>query len=196
MKPIIIVTHAAFDEARQASIARLLEGLTPCPYPIHIERDETRQGSIKTWLKACIHALNTDATHIIRLPDDCTVIPEFNNVLPTLCDDRIVDMFPNHPKAPQWLAEGKRGYWTQDGCVGFTVFPRAELVAHLDWRSRAIVRDVGDDEGVNLWCIRTGRSVYKPLPGLVDHDVSVPSLDGHDHHAMRRPAGHPANRRR
>jgi len=73
-------------------------------------------------------------------------------------------------------------YSTPDGFLGFGgVFPRAELEAHLRWRDeRPELGDYTNDGGVNLWAADTGRLIYKTAWTLVRHDLTVPSLDGHD----------------
>lgn len=76
-------------------------------------------------------------------------------------------------------------YATPDGsCLFGGVFPMALLREHLAWRESYLQEKANqitaNDEGVNLWAISQGRLIYKPLPSPCQHDMTLPSLCGHD----------------
>jgi hypothetical protein len=191
----LVITHAAFDPARVKTLNRLLEQLGPTPpgWRVHVAEDHTRQGSLRTWLDGMHIAMAQEfyaqaskaatCSHIVRLPDDAIVSPGWFACVEDLIRQHptaLIDMYPNTPKPPPGDF-----YVTQDGCVGFTIMPTDEVREHLMWRMHCSPH-VKDDEGLNLWAMSTGRVWWKCA--LVDHDEGVPSLDGNDAHAFRRPA--------
>ena len=191
MKPIIAITHASFDERRVQSLNRLVAQLrSEAPQiPFHITEDSKARGSLWCWTHAMLAALGDPygASHIVWLPDDAILCRDFGRILCAAIEARPDDVFDcmvNHPvlrthrPTTPW-------YSTPDGYVGFGgVMPRELLLAHVHWRDEhpelATYPGYPNDAGVNLWAAMTGRLIYKTAWSLVTHDLSVPSLDGHD----------------
>lgn len=188
MRPIIVITHAAFDEKRRQSLQHLTSQLRIEAPDIEfvIAEDHEKRGSLWCWRRAMRMGLHLGATHIVQLPDDAEVCRDFGAVLTALIKARPSDVFDcivNHPLGSEvttcW-------YSTTDGYMGHGgVFPRELLVEHLAWREREqIPEEYPNDAGVNLWAMDTARLIYKPSFSLVRHRIDLPSLDGHDNQPL------------
>lgn len=198
IRPVIAITHAAFDEARRASYERLKVQLHDCAPDIEFigQIDTTRLGSLECWRLAMRSALDLhpDATHIVWLPDDAILSKGFGKALRRMIAARPEDVFDcaaNHAAADK-LVSGwyttPEGFHGNGGC-----FPRALLEEHLAWRDAGPGWNpaghpayLANDRGVNVWAMATGRLIHKPVVSIVDHDDSIPSLDGNDAHEWRR----------
>jgi hypothetical protein len=189
IRPAIVITHAAFDDDRHQALNRLTSQLrVEAPkLPVLIAQDTERKGSLWCWREAMLLGLATEATHIVWLPDDAVVCKDFGEIL-TACiearPDDVFDCYVNHEGAREL---GTLWYSTPDGYVGMGgVMPRALLVEHLAWRARVKLPDTySNDGGVNLWAMATRRPVFKTAWTLVQHDDTLPSLDGNGGHAFR-----------
>lgn len=186
IRPIIVITHAAFDETRRRSLERLLSQLRVESPRIRVvvQEDRERRGSLWCWRQAMESALMSDATHVVWLPDDAIVCSDFGDILEAAIGarpDDVFDCFANHPMLRAGRVE-TCWYSTPDGYTGMAgVMPRALLEDHLRWRDdRPELGDYPNDAGVNLWAICTGRRIYKTAWSLVRHDAFMRSLDGHD----------------
>jgi hypothetical protein len=193
--PIIVITHAAFDENRRHTIARLTEQLQAEGLPFCVSHDNDRNGSLWCWKRAMRIGRDSDATHIVWLPDDAILAKGFGIALRKAIEaqpDQVFDCVVNREIEP-FPTEG--WYTTHDGYVGGAgVMPRALLEEHLAWREEHIgwarmgePGYMGNDYGVNVWAMATGRLIWKTAVSLIDHDTSIPSLDGNDDHDNRRP---------
>lgn len=191
INPVIVITHAAFDEDRRKACDRLVEQLrTEADCPFTVVCDYERKGSLWCWFQAMERGLAyDDATHIVWLPDDAILSKGFGKALRAAIEAKpnaVFDCVVNHSAA----TEPNPGGWysTQDGyCGGAGVMPRELLVEHIQWRANHLHRDVANDLGVNMWAMYTRRLIWKTGVSLIDHDTSIPSLDGNDHHECRRP---------
>ncbi len=190
IKPVIAITHAAFDPARREALERLRAQLAEeWPHPYCVQSDDDRNGSLWCWQEAMLIALRRfpDATHVVWLPDDAILSKGFGVALPAAIAARPDDVFDCYLNF-QVHGEAAPGSWfsTHDGYVGVGgVMPRALLEDHLRWREKNLHTTVANDLGVNMWAMATGRLTYKPCVSLVNHDASLPSLDGNDHHDAR-----------
>lgn len=192
MKPIIAVTHAAFDERRRQSLNRILSQLRfEAPgIQVVVQSDFDKRGSLWCWTKAMESALMSDATHVTWLPDDGLVCRDFGAILKACIaarPDDIFDCFVNHPV----LRAGRIDscwYSTSDGYVGIGgTMPRKLLEELLRFREAHPELDgptkpprYSPDAGTNLWAALTGRRVYKTAWSLVTHDESLESHCGHE----------------
>lgn len=190
MNPVIAITHAAFDERRQRLLERLVSQLRVEAPDIDFEitPDADRNGSLWCWRVAMLGVLCRQPSHIIWLPDDAIVCRDFGRLIRACIEARpydVFDCFVNHSDAEalptQWYTTPDGGYVGMGG-----VMPRSLLEEHLAWRDRVELRDTySNDGGVNLWAMATGRRIYKTSRTLVQHDVTVPSIDGNDDHGFR-----------
>jgi hypothetical protein len=190
MNPVIVITHASFDAGRRAALERLIEQLRQDgAMPWHIICDSERKGSLWCWERAMARGLETDATHIVWLPDDAILSKGFGACLLKAIEAKPNDVFDccvNHTQAKEPNPGG--WYSTLEGyCGGGGVMPREILQEHLQWRDTHLHRDVANDLGVNMWAMATRRLIWKTGISLIDHDTTIPSLDGNDDHECRRP---------
>ncbi len=93
----------------------------------------------------------------------------------------IIAIFANHACAGQAKAAGYRWYTTPDGLAGVgSILPREALQGLMAWRDEALSNEakerIPDDTQIDLFAMATGRLIHTPLPSLVDHDDSLPSL--------------------
>ena len=199
MKPLIFVSAA---RGREESLKRLLDQLGT-RWPIHLHTDMELKGSLKPWLRGMSAAASAaqedyNITHVIWLPDDAILCDGWHDAMLAAIEshpDDILCMYANHPGADELVGKAA-WYTTPDGFVGFAGTMRTEdWWAYLQWRDDALKKPeadhrtrygVANDEGVNLWAMTQGRPILKAVESLVDHDDSIPSLDGNGHHAMRR----------
>ncbi len=195
VRPVIVVTHAAFDDARRHPMDELREQLQLHSDGIdyYVVRDEVRAGSLHTWRRAMVLGLSSapQASHVVWLPDDALLCAGFGQALRAAIaarPDEVFDCYANHWAAPK-LVGRSAWYTTSEGYVGLGgTMPRALLEEHLAWRDTHIKPGavVNNDEGVNLWAMATGRLIWKTVESLVDHDDRVPSIDGNATDAWRR----------
>ncbi len=189
------ITHAAFDEERRSSVLRLKARLRAMGIEPVVEEDRVREGNLRPWMRTLRRLLTeTNAYYLVMLPDDALVRASFSERLNRACErfqGRVMCLYPNHPKAGKLSAY--EAYETPDGFAGFAVFPRDKAEAFLAWRGKALRSPEEDtrrggtnsDEQVALWLMNRRELCLKPLPGLVDHDSSLPSLEGHDTDSFR-----------
>lgn len=187
--PVIVITHASFDEKRQQSLNELVSRLrVEAPdIPFHIHEDRNRSGSLWCWKHGHKTALSVwpAATHFVWLPDDALICDDFGSIIKACIAARpsdVFDCFVNDKKA-----EGIHALWytTVDGYTGVGgVMPRALLEEHLAWRdAHPELGDYPNDAGVNLWAQTKRLPIYKTAFSLVQHDTRLASLDNHDDQA-------------
>jgi hypothetical protein len=184
IRPVIVIVHAAFDEARRQSLTRLVSQLRmeAAGIPFLIAEDKDRIGCLRNWLNAMRMGYDSDATHIVSLPDDAIICEDFGAILQACIEarpDDVIECYVNHPALrthdiPTCWYSTSDGFTGVGGCI-----PRALLMEHIVWRTqRAELDDYPNDAGVNLWAADTGRLIYKTAWSLVQHDQRLPSLCG------------------
>ncbi len=185
----VVITHAAFDAQRRAAVSRLVEELQQNDIVAHLADDHDRLGSLWCWKRAMQIGFNTEASHIVWLPDDATLCPRFGELLHRAVaaqPEAVFDCYANHDRAP--IIESP-WYTTPDGYTGVGgCMPRALLTEHLRWRDAHLDDRAANDEGVNLWAMATGRLIWKTTRSLAGHRIDIRSLDGNAHHSWREPA--------
>lgn len=197
IRPVIVITHAVFDADRRRTLARLLDQLQAegDKIPVHVTEDTDRAGSLDCWRRAMEMGLCFDATHVVWLGDDVTVCKNFGRTLRRAIAAQPLQVFDCYVNQENVAAPGG-WYTTHDGYVGGAgVMPRELLEEHLAWRAQRMGFEpkgdpsyLGNDEGVNLWAMATGRLIWKTARSLIDHDDTVPSLEGNAGHDFRRSA--------
>lgn len=192
VNPLIIILHAAFAPERAMLLERVRAGVGS--HECMVWNDRKAQGSLGPYLEAMRFAVTTNFTHIVCLPDDAILPTGFAGALRRAIEskpDEVLCFQSNHSGADVAWTQGASWYTTTDGFTGFGgTFPKALLVEFLAWYDASVEAPGVDahgspcganaDEAVNLWAISTGRRIYKALPSLVDHDLGVRSLDGHE----------------
>jgi len=196
---VVAITHAYFAPERREALARLRARVaTELPdVPVVVIEDKVQAGSLWCWRDAMRTSLelHADATHVLWLTDDIIPVPGFGVAIQRAIaarPDVVFDCFGNHDNARD-LVDG--WYTTTDGWTGGGgVIPRALLEQHLAWRDRGpgwMERGrygyLANDAGVNVWAMREGHLIWKTARSLVDHDTTIPSLDGNGEHEFRKP---------
>lgn len=179
----IVALHADVPE-RQECWDRTIQTLWPqCRdygvmlYPC-VDRD--LRGVDAAFYKAMIPVLETSATHVTFLPDDALYCPDFVGVLLNVVEarpDKVLCCLVNHPDAES-LPRDARFYTTPDGSTCFAgTMTREMWLECLEWGELRDMRErVAHDAIVNQWAMATGRKIWKPVPAIIGHDTSVPSL--------------------
>lgn len=195
MRPLIAITHAAFDVHRRAALQSLESALCAHELPYIVEHDDQRRGSLWCWRQVMERALiafdsKGHHSHIVWLPDDAVLSVHFGRRLREAIEARpdvVFDCYANTDRARNYIPSP--WYTTPDGYVGVGgVMPRDLLIEHLAWRDAHLDDRTRNDEGVNLWAMATGRPIWKTTRSLVGHRDDLPSLDGNAHHGFRTPA--------
>lgn len=194
MKLCVLVTGAAFAPERQPGINRLMDELGPqCDalgvrLVLHMNHDASSHmtGAYEALAEAM---RDPEVTHVCGLPDDSILVPHFVEVLLSCIKarpDDVIDLASNHLEARDAYAAGNRWYSTVDAALLGTTAPVAVWREYLDWRKASFVDDesVPFDDGFTLWLAHVGRLIYKPLPSLCQHDLTLPSLTGNQYQTV------------
>jgi hypothetical protein len=200
----ITYTHDISKRERRSSLLRLLEQLEANDGAnVKSSRVESTPGpwwvwSELQWSKAA--ELDVDAS--IFLQDDVDASPDFWTIVDAMVrgrPDDIIALSCAHPAARTIFTQGKPGYTTTDGLIGIGyIFPQAVLREFLEWRRTELAKHalerLVDDALVNVFAMATGRTVFHPVPTVIDHDLELASTntiekDGRrtDDGAYRRP---------
>lgn len=190
------IPHTPWVEERKASLARLVDALTPTPREVVDHRVFGERAKNHEWSEAMWKwAAETSATHFVTLQDDVLVAPNFWPALRAMLEampDQVVGLEVVHPATRALAEDGHRWFTTSEGLVGVGyVLPRSLLREFLEWRAHALkkgaVEAISEDTLLGLWCMVTGLRVHHPIPTLIDHDTSLASTYANDAHANRRP---------
>jgi len=179
---------AGFDVDRLEAGRRLEAELRPQCVTEDVELDVriegTRRGGNAPWNEALRDAVDSDATHLVTLPDDAILVPHYVRVMRELVEakpDAIICGLSNHAMARGAHESGARWYTTPDGFLGFSgALPVAMLREYIPWRDAHLRADYPGDSAFALWAMRHGHATHKPLPSPAQHDVSLGSLVGNE----------------
>lgn len=215
MNPTIAlcITHAAHDARRQKSMERLradlhlgdialagAEGAATVPiFGRILYREETERAPHHVWSKNQWEwGASLGADWVLYLQDDVLVAPDFWVRLEDVLRDvmnyenrSILSLLTNHLGARLAFVEGASGYWTRDGVMGngYAATPKT-LADVLAWRDLEVVpgsaERISEDVLLSLYALSREQLVYTPLPGLIDHDLTVGTLHAHEHGWNRR----------
>lgn len=199
------IIHAAHAPERAAMLERLAVDLTPLPrwlaaQRVHGERESPRDWARRAWR----WAVSTDATFHVIINDDVRLAPMFwpalAAMLAAMPDDAVLGLGTVSPGQRDACKRGER--WLRDGhgVVGWAygMFTwQLELLLEREAALPAAHRSPGHDEckpGCEYWhedswmnatLAELQLAVWHPIPSIVDHDTSIPSLYGNDHHKHR-----------
>ncbi len=201
IKPLCVITHAAFDPKRRNSLRRLLGQLrSECTeFPFVVMPDDDRQGSLWCWRQAMdIFLLDRECTHVVWLPDDAILCDDWGKLMLAAIKARPTDVFQTYCNDPRPVGNA---LWasTYDGFTGVgSVMPRDLLIEHLEWRAKHLADFpmYPNDAGVCLWAMDTGRLLYNTAYSFTQHDEMMPSLDGHDSQPVERSGLRPVSEAR
>lgn len=188
--PFIAVMHAAFEPARGATLAALLERLGGEGPRVHVERDHDRAGAWAVARRCWERGLASGASHVIVMNDDALPCLGFRDVARAAIAGNpreVLCFYSNHPTD---TANVLVGPWrtSVDGLVGVAcAMPASEVRAFLAWHDESFIGDYSDDGRINLWAMCTRRLIWTTLPSLVDHQLPTGSLVGNAGGQHRRP---------
>jgi hypothetical protein len=197
----LAIPHTPWVPARAESMERLLDalgigGLQEPGFPVDHFCVFTERAANHVWAESMWRWLHsTGADWCLQLQDDVMVaqcfwpaIRAMLGALPPEAD--VVGLTSVHPMTPEIARRGHRWHRTPGNLVGWAYALRRDaLGAFLEDRARLPegFRVQNEDEQIAIWTQRSGRSVWHPVPAIVDHDTSIPSSYGNDHHSHRRP---------
>jgi hypothetical protein len=192
MRVAIGIAHAAFLPERVESRRALLRVIPVVPgVPVHVsmstEREHARVWARRLWQWAA----EVDAESTILLNDDVSVAPELVDAVIAMTDalpGEIISLHTQLPAARSLAEAGQRwlrSYW----CSGpGYVLPRGvarRLVEWLDACPTALAEHWNEDGYCQMLAWSQRRPIWHCIPGLVQHDVSVPSTLGYDNDPLR-----------
>ncbi len=189
MKLTVLFQYAGFDSDRVALAERQLPALkTECEargYELIVEVGLEDQICTDTWLRSVRRADLTDATHVVCLGEDVIRCAHYFDVLEALIlakPNELICGQVNH-RGALGLKPNVAWYTTVDGLTMLgAVFPMAFLRDFLAWRDTALEdQSMPADNQVNMWAATRKRLIHKPLPAVIDHDLTVKSLAGNQH---------------
>jgi hypothetical protein len=196
MKIGLAIPHAPWVPGRGESFARLMRELksvdAPClliDHAVFGEKEPNWSWSRKLWSWGMFGKHD----YLVQLQDDVLVAPAFWAALSamlTALPDQVIGLESAHPAMRTLSRDGHRWCTSRAWMVGVGyVIPRAALAELMKFRESfdAEARRTNEDEFIARWCVATGRSVWHPMPTIIDHDTDVASTYGNDAHTHRRP---------
>lgn len=188
-------------------VGMLPQGRHLMPFRLFGEKAPNHVWSLQMWTWAS----EQDCDWCVFLQDDAVVAPDFWERLEYIVEGSnfpIIGLQSPHPAAPMLAEEGcYEGFTTTDGLIGVGyAVQRADLLDFLAWRLANLdkleaelpdpsKRDMADGhppplhvtEDTLLGMYAAAHcDVYHPLPTIVDHDTTIPSVCGNDAHRNRR----------
>lgn len=180
--------------ARAETLAALLPSLPPdTQVIIDPGADEPERSPMRCY-RACLDALEPDATHLCVVQDDVTTCRDFPAAL-----EAVVAAQPHDPLALFIPGVGRNQRRMLDACYAggrwfeldpadwvptvALVWPRAQVAAFLAYldRKRLTAARRSDDSVVGEWAREEQVRVLATCPSLVEHPDLVPSLVGTAH---------------
>ena len=194
---LAIPTTASWQPERKASLDRLMAQLGlerggPPDILLHDNKSDRHEWSDVIWTWGA----STTATHFLWLQDDLTVAPNFwkaLHALITALPDQLICLQSAHQAAAALCTEDVRLYTTIDGMLGpGGVIPRAVLEEFNAWRVNGLTLPAkefpeGEDTLLGMFAMATGRTIWSPVPTLIDHPDDAGSNYGGQGAARRRP---------
>jgi hypothetical protein len=197
----LAIPHTPWRPERVETFQRLRDALgvhddVALPEHVFEARAFTERAPNHVWSEAMWKwGTRQGASHFVQLQDDVIPAPDFWSALRAMVEavpDEVIGLEVAAPAARALFAEGHHWCTTADGLIGVGyVIPVALLRDFLEWRETRLksgaVQAVSEDTLIGLWCITTGRRIWHPIPTVIDHDTSIASTYGNDHHPHRRP---------
>lgn len=192
----LAIPHTPWIEERRESLDRLcsaLEGSSGGPFRIFDDKEPCH-----SWFRKILKwGRNTRATHLLQLQDDVLVSENFWSALLAMVDavpDQVIGLESAHPVFRQlardehrWARSCKPAWLVGVGWVAPMSVVR-DLDDWIDALPEGMLTDKTDeDELFAEFCTETGRSVFHPIPTIIDHDVAVLSTYNNQHHKLRQP---------
>lgn len=209
----IAIAHAAFDERRKPGLQRLIDALHGSlksagreEPEVYVFASRTREHA-STWAMRIWQHVAQEGGDWVVLNDDVEVHPEIVKCVEAMLGSRLVkdtkwhkqgdvDLVRDAPiialhttafAAPSLLASGQAwlsSYWVTGPAYVMRDGAAAELIEWCKFQGTSVW--VGNEDSAAmewLWSRRT--PALHSIPALVQHDTSVPSTLGYDHHPLR-----------
>jgi hypothetical protein len=200
------VIHAPHAPDREEMLDRLLHRLHPLPKRVlplcvHQELEPPRMWARRAWQ----WALSTSADFHVVINDDVNAPPIFWPALSAMLEHlpprTVLGLATVSPAQTEWHARGERWLTDGHGVVGWAYgMWREDMQLLVDEEAKLPPdhRSPGHDEckpdcphwHEDSWMTETlskhGRSVWHPIPSIVQHDTTLASMYGNDHHKTRR----------
>jgi hypothetical protein len=199
---LAIPTSAAWVPERKASLDRLRDALgvhwtgLDSPLPCASYREFTEKAPNSVWCEQLWTWLyETGAGWCLQLQDDVMVAPCFWEALRAMTwalpdDAEVLGLTSVHPMTPDVAKRGHRWYRTPANLVGWAYALRRDTLGEFLAARKQLpdaFRAMNEDEQIAMWCERSGRAIWHPVPAICDHDTSIPSSYANDAHSHRRP---------
>jgi hypothetical protein len=186
MHVIVGIAHAAFVPERRDTLQRLMARVPDA----HVMRSERREHA-SVWARRLWEwAAQHDDAHALLLNDDVMVprgIVDIVRAMVAAVPDHVIALHTTAPAARSLITSGERwlrSYWlTGPGYV----LPPGVARRLLEFASShpTLAAAVNEDNLVMHWAWHEQRPIWHSLPALVEHDTSVSSTLGYDHHPGR-----------
>ena len=183
----LAIPHTPWVPERVESMAKLRSalGVIPGPYREFTDKAPNHVWSVQLWT----WLYETGAEWCLQLQDDVMVAPCFwpalRAQLDALPEDAdVIGLTSVHPMTPEIARRGHRWHRTEANLVGWAYALRREALGEFLASERA---KTNEDEQIAYWTRASGRTVWHPVPAIVDHDTTIPSSYANDHHSHRRP---------
>jgi hypothetical protein len=180
----VLIPHAAWAPGRRESLERLVDDIGSAEIIYSSVREHANVWARRAWE----HAANSDASHIAILNDDVRVAPRFVEACTAIAravPDEVVALHCTATPPPEFRGPWVRSYWLTGPAY---MMPRelyAELLAFADDWKEYFAGQVNEDGLAMVWAWGRQRPIWHAIPALAQHDTSVRSTLGYDHHPNR-----------
>ena len=185
----IAIVHAGWDERRKPGLARLVKQLLP-KLPVIFTSASPEDST--TWARRAWEWVAQQSHPVAILNDDIDVCPDFRDRVEAMIEavpDQILSLHAQAADVARLASEGHR--WARAYQLtgpAYVLHPhhaRALLDFWAEWPELQHAKNVNEDNVASQWAFCNQRPMWLAIPAVVQHDVSVPSTLGYDHHLYR-----------
>ena len=183
----VAIAHAAWATGRHAGLRSILDQ-EPTAHVIASKRRE----HASVWAVRLWEWVAEQREPVVCLNDDVVLHPKFEEIVDTMIEvvgpRAPLGLLTNNPHAPALRAEGHHWlqcYWLTG--PAYVLWPE-QAGSLLDWFARApstLTRNTNEDNWAIHWSWDRQVPVWCSIPGIVEHDVEIPSTLGYDGHPNR-----------
>lgn len=181
----IAIAHAHFLPERRAFLDKMLAKLPGAHVSVSERKEHARIWAVRLWQWCAEH----DDAGVICLNDDVDFHPDLAEIVSAMAravPDTIFALHTNAQQAPMLMADGHRwfrSYWLTGPAYYLPPGVAARLLAFVD--ASSLVWGGNEDVAAAHFAWHEQKPIWHSLPAFVQHDVSVPSTLGYDHHPLR-----------
>jgi hypothetical protein len=182
----VYVAHAAWAPGRKDGLRRILEAVPDARVVSSVRREHASTWAVRLW-----EHVARDEEPVACLNDDVTLHPEFVAIVEAMIEavgKRPLGLLTNNPAAPPLQAAGHHWltcYWLTG--PAYVLWPE-HAASILEWYARApasLTRNTNEDNWAIHWAWDRQEPIWSCIPGIVEHDTSIPSTLGYDGHPNR-----------